>query len=1137
MNPINLLADVRPLFSRVAGRRPPPVLRHFTWSRRTPPARAWRRVLALLVLGVLGLGTVREARAAEPRVFITEVMALNRRTVLDEDRHPSDWLELYNAGTEPVNLNGWHLTDSPDKLDRWTFPETRLSAGEYLLVFASGKNRSVAGKELHTNFKLGTGGEYLALVQPDGRTIAMQYKPGFPRLRPDVSYGIPVRSTMERLISYETSKWVKVPGGDPGPGWMGLSVSPAGWDVGKGGVGFDGGTNLLPWLGADIGPKMRGRSASVLVRVPFVVTNPAQDRLVLRMYYDDGFVAWLNGEEILRRNVPDGANWQSVALRSRGTALPVNVAEDFEGEEPRYVLMNGDPAARARVSASNPDTNHFLRLVNGRLPEQFNGVCFPQATAGSVRSVKCDFDFRIKGGGGLENDLYLALIPTRQYGAQGPGVIPTQFRGPDVESKDLLVVHLEVGAGGRTSAIRVHANGVRLAENQVSDQSLGWRFYHRAYVELTYTAEGAYLSMKVRTDSRGTTGHEVGVAERMFLPGVKPFPARLEVAGHTRTALVTMDLDNLKAEWLPAAESLNDDVDITARRSLLRPGTNVLAVLGLNRAAEDPTFLVLPELYGFTTRLDLASPRYFSPATPLAANTDEGFVGVAPPPVLTPRGGPIKGNTTVTLQAPGEGGVVRYTTDGREPTESSPEYTGPIPVRSTTILKAATFMPGRLSSSAVMGTFTAVDGDIGDFSSNLPLLVVNPQGRVRYQNRKTPVSVLVYDPGKGGGRVTLGSEPEYDGRGDMNVRGFSSQRYPKKSYTLRLRDEYGEKTKAALGGLPKESDWVLYGPFPDKTLIRDALAYDLSRAMGHYAPRTRFVELFMNASGGGLSWNDYQGVYVLAEKIKRGKNRVDIQELGPGDNEEPNISGGYIFRRDHSNKAAPTFMSSRGGEFFLVEPDADEATPQQKEWLERRWHELERAIYGRNFMDPEKGYRKLLDVPSFIDQHWLVEMSKNIDGFRYSVYFSMDRGGKVKLEPVWDWNLSFGNANYMDGESTHGWYHENLRDSEIAWFRRLSQDPQFNQAAVDRWWELRRGPFKTETVLRRVDELAAQVREAQARNFRRWQILGQWVHPNAYVGSTYNEEVDWMKRWIRERLAWIDSQLPRPPKQPPKPAG
>ncbi|HAM71941.1 MAG TPA: hypothetical protein DCM86_09895 [Verrucomicrobiales bacterium] len=1081
--------------------------------------------LSLLALALLVLLTPCPLQAAAPhKVYITEVMSLNRRTVLDEDRHPSDWIELMNAGSESVNLAGWHLTDRKDELGKWTFPDTRLAPGEYLLVFASGKNRHTAGKELHTNFKLGTDGEYLALVEPDGQTIAMQFKPRIPRLRPDVSYGIPLREEMLRLIRYDDTKWVSVPSSDPGPSWMAPEFTPTGWDFGKGGVGFDGGTNLLPWIGSDIGPRMKGKSSSLLMRLPFVVANPEIDRLVLRMYYDDGFVAWLNGREVLRRNAPEKAAWNSAATRGRGTPVPVAWGEDFEGAEPAYVLMNGEQAARARVSASNPDTNHFVRLVNGRLPEQWNGIAFPQVTPEALSELLLDFDFRIKGGNPGENDLYLALIPTRDTGPRGIGLPLSSFRGRDVQSKGALVAQLEVSNTDRNSTLILHFDGERKLEIPVRDNSLGWRFYHHGTLRVAFGADGARISLKVQTDSRGTNGREIRIAENLLVPGVKPFASRLQVVGHTHSNLATLDIDNITGRWTPAGESLNEDVELTSFRGLLRPGTNVLAVLGLSTGPADTGFLILPELYGFNTHLDLASPRFFSPASPLAPNLDPGFSGVAPTPEFSPRGSLIQGPTTLTLRCAATNAVIRYTLDGHEPTDTSTVYTGPISLKGAAVVKAISFQPGKLPSAAAMETYTSLDSDLGDFTSNLPIIVINPQGRVRYENRKTQVSATVYDPGKGRASLTL--EPQYNGRGDMNLRGFSSLRYPKHSYTFRLRDEYGEKQKAGLLGMPKDSDWVLLAPFPDKTLMRDALAYDLSRAMGHYAPRTRFVEVFLNNSGGGLSWNDYQGVYLLVEKIKRGKNRVDIHELGPGDNQEPEITGGYIFRRDHSNKESPAFYSTRGGEFFLVEPDSKDATPQQREWIEKRFHDLEQSIYGRNWMDPRKGYRNYLDVPSFIDQHWLIEMSKNIDGYRYSVYFSLDRGGKVKLEPVWDWNLSFGNANYMDGESTRGWYTEQLRESEIRWFYKLIQDPQFDAEQRERWWELRKGPLKTEAVLQRVDAMAAELNEAQARNFRRWQILGQWVHPNAFVGSSYAEEVDWMKKWIRHRLAWIDGQVP-----------
>jgi hypothetical protein len=168
-------------------------------------------------------------------------------------------------------------------------------------------------------------------------------------------------------------------------------------------------------------------------------------------------------------------------------------------------------------------------------------------------------------------------------------------------------------------------------------------------------------------------------------------------------------------------------------------------------------------------------------------------------------------------------------------------------------------------------------------------------------------------------------------------------------------------------------------------------------------------------------------------------------------------------------------------------------------------------------------------VGAFIDQHWLIEMSKNIDGFRYSVFFTKDRGSKLQVQPVWDWNLSFGNANYHDGWDPTDWYTDRLRSSEISWFRKLNQDPEFAQRAIDRWGELRRDVFSVPNIHRRVDDMAAQLNEAQVRNFQRWGIMGRDIWPNYYVGKTYREEVEWMKEWIRKRIQWIDSQLPPTP--------
>jgi hypothetical protein len=345
--------------------------------------------------------------------------------------------------------------------------------------------------------------------------------------------------------------------------------------------------------------------------------------------------------------------------------------------------------------------------------------------------------------------------------------------------------------------------------------------------------------------------------------------------------------------------------------------------------------------------------------------------------------------------------------------------------------------------------------------------------------------------------------------------------------------------------MPAESDWVLYAPYADKSLLRDVLAYEMSNLMGRYATRTRFVEVFLSRGGARLGRDDYAGLYVLEERIKRDDARVNIAKLKPEDNTEPAITGGYILKRDHvdspfsrwgRNYSGPAangevgFTTGRDLRLFFVDPDEQDLSSQQKAWIAAYLNRLEGALYGSAFTDPTNGYAAYLDVDSFIDHHWLVESTKNIDGFRYSCYLTKDRGGKLKVEPAWDWNLSFGNADYYDAWYTSEWYYPLLRPTEVCWFERLAEDPDFYQRHIDRWAVLRTNVLNPDRISRRVDELAAELKEAQARNFRRWPILGVNVNPNHFVGDTWEEELDYLKKWFRARVSWIDRQFPAAPR-------
>jgi len=589
-----------------------------------------------------------------------------------------------------------------------------------------------------------------------------------------------------------------------------------------------------------------------------------------------------------------------------------------------------------------------------------------------------------------------------------------------------------------------------------------------------------------------------------------------------------------------------------------------------------------------------------------------------PAPVFSAPGGVFTNMVNLTLSAPGA--VVRYTLDGSAPDETSRAATLPFAITNSALVRARSFAPGNAPSETVSHSFTLLGEDLIDFNSNLPLLVVNAHQEEVSHDGRIDVTLRVIETS--GGRASLLGKPGFDGRGILNIRGHSSQRYPKHSYTLRTIDEHDDKRKAAILGLAKENEWILYAPYPDKTLMRDVLAYELSNALGRWAPKTRYVELFYNESGGRLTMSNYVGVYVFEDRVSRSKHRVDIAPLGPGDNAEPEISGGYLIKKDHvgrgqrakvpaerarlgatppvqerialpsgpggfpadpagfTNAATtsarepqrkpPQMVRTRRGDqveavtnyvgfsarpdsgannrrhygdgeitadsdgfwtgldgqhFFYVEPEPDELTAMQRAWLTKHFNQLESALYGPDFRDPQLGYAKFIEAGSFIDHHLLVEVSKNVDGFRFSTYYHLDRGGKMNLGPLWDLNLSFGNARSYECYRPEGWLWANLNNDGYSYFRRLFEDPDFAQRYVDRWTEMRANVFATSNVLGRVDRIAAQLEEGQRRNFVRWPILGEEIKPNYFVGTNYTAEITWMKDWIAGRLDWMERQF------------
>lgn len=423
-------------------------------------------------------------------------------------------------------------------------------------------------------------------------------------------------------------------------------------------------------------------------------------------------------------------------------------------------------------------------------------------------------------------------------------------------------------------------------------------------------------------------------------------------------------------------------------------------------------------------------------------------------------------------------------------------------------------------------------------SSNLPIVVINTNGQAILDDPKITADMGIIDNGPNVRNNVTDPYNNYNGKIGIEIRGSSSQMFPKKQYGIELRDDQGDDIKASLLGLPEEEDWVLFAPYNDKSLMRDVLAYKLGRDMGRYAPRTKYCEVVLNGT--------YQGVYILIEKIKRDKNRVDINKLNPDEISGDALTGGYILKIDKftgdggdgwtSHYNPPNRGENQTIFFQYEEPEPEDMVAEQKQYIQKYVQDFENVLTGENFDDPEEGYARYIDVASFIDYFIANEVTKNVDAYRLSTFFYKQRDsdeGKLFMGPIWDYNLGFGNADYCTNGNPEGFalsFNNVCPDDAWLipfWWNRLFEDEHFHQQVIERWNTLRNGPFQTSKILSDVDSIATVLNEeAQQRNFQQWPVLGEYVWPNYYVGNSFQQEVDWLKNWITQRMTWLDAHIP-----------
>ncbi|SHK76006.1 CotH protein [Fibrobacter sp. UWT2] len=482
-----------------------------------------------------------------------------------------------------------------------------------------------------------------------------------------------------------------------------------------------------------------------------------------------------------------------------------------------------------------------------------------------------------------------------------------------------------------------------------------------------------------------------------------------------------------------------------------------------------------------------------------------------------------------------------------------------------------------ISTTALFASFTFAQ------TYDLPIVFIDTKQKCldKSVTEKIPATMKVLD-GKTNNVADSAKGTRYDI--GIKVRGQSSALFPKPGYGVEVRDEKGEGMDVSLFGLPPGDDWVFHGPYVDKSMMRNALAHWLFRQAGHYSPRSRHFDLYINGV--------YRGVYVLLEKIKRGKYRVNVSKLKETDVAGDSVTGGYIWAFDKTGTntggagSGPIekegFNTSDGLNVILHYPKKENIQKAQEEYLKKYLNDLEGLFKnGKN----GSGYENYVDMTSALDYVLHEEITNNADSYWCSFFLHKpkdSKGGKVTLGPAWDFNLAMSNGsqpengggqggqggmwgfggggNGFGSSGVTGWQIENSQKSGNGgmwgmgsslkapnWLLGMWKDSHYQSELKKRWAELRSGVWHTKTMDAYLDSMKIYLKNAADRNFKRWPNLGKASGQNdtdpepmkycnsqsggfgmamgGYNADTWDGEFEHLRKKMKERMAWMDQQL------------
>lgn len=408
--------------------------------------------------------------------------------------------------------------------------------------------------------------------------------------------------------------------------------------------------------------------------------------------------------------------------------------------------------------------------------------------------------------------------------------------------------------------------------------------------------------------------------------------------------------------------------------------------------------------------------------------------------------------------------------------------------------------------------------DLGEFSTTLPVVYMNTKGQQVLKENAIWGNIALLDGN--GEEQSVFSLPNSIYRATIKYRGASSySKFDKKQYRIKFyKNEKDSAKEVSLAGMGANSEWVLNGPYLDKTLIRNKLVYDLARELNGWAPDTRFVELFVDG--------EYQGVYLAVEPVTNGESRLRLAEFGL-------LSGetAYIVNRDRidtGSEEIDTWGKTNGYTYnalYIRYPSKNKITEKQKAYIQKDISEFEQVLYGKNFSDKRIGYPAYIDMDNWVDYFIINEFAMNYDAGNLSTYLYKELDGKLQLA-VWDFNNGFDNYQWFRTET------DVLHTVENSWFQRLWQDENFRDRVCERYRQLRETTLADEHIAEKIASYQEELGEAVDRNFKVW---GYSFKENLLAGTSkegtsrnirsYEEAMKQLTDTIRERLAYLDKEL------------